>query len=162
MRVDTQVDKLINRVSDISKELTRLLSLLPFLEDSQEREQVQGDIRDLLREVDTEVRDWSDSELQDAADNHEELLLGMVPELSGLSSSASEGIVSKISGELKQEARKATRSILVYAATLASTSSRAVSKALDRTSTLRLSRLDDGGAPPHTSQTQVFSRPTLC
>ncbi len=140
MRVDAQVDSLVEKVSSISEELARLLSLLPF-SDGPDKDKIRSEIRALLREVDRDVREWAEKEMDDAARDHEEDLMFLLP---GIAAAINiDHLVSEVSRELRDAVSKATRSVDVYASTLASNSaaSRAVKGAINRRSAFSLQGL---------------------
>lgn len=140
MRVDAQVDPLIEKVSNISEELAKLLSLLPFSE-GPDKDRIRSEIRALLREVDRDVREWAEREMESAARDHEEELMFLLP--GAVAAIDIDIIVAQITREFTNAVNTATRSVDVYAGTLASRSaaSRAIKSALHKRSEFSLQGL---------------------
>lgn len=140
MRVDAQVDPLIEKVRAKADDIIRLLALLPFAEGA-EKDRLIRSIRLLLKHVEKDVRDWAESELQSVSEEHDLLLVAVLG--SGISAAVTDKLVKAATQDLNAVVGQTIRSIEGYALTLASqnTAAQAVKKALDRKSQLDLHSL---------------------
>lgn len=141
MRVDAQVDPLIEKVRARAEELIRLLALLPFAEGA-EKDRLIRSISAVLRVVEQDVREWAEIALQEVADEHDEFLLPFLS-VAGVAAIADQ-LVENTARELNAVVSTTVRSIQGYAQTLANPSSAAtaVNKALNRRSRLQLHALE--------------------